>query len=61
MSEERPKGPFVLWRYSGYEGWSFTDHETFDDAVGAIGQWSTPTWVITEAPVKITWTKDTTP
>ena len=42
-----PKGPFTKWVDHGYDGWSWTDHETLEAAVH--DEVYTGTWVIMKA------------
>lgn len=51
MSDDvKPKGPYTLWKYYGYDGWAWEDFQTLDDAVFA--EKHTSSWVIQE-PVRI--------
>lgn len=55
MSEERdlkPKGPFTVWKYHSYEGWSWEDYQTLKEAVEAE-KYGSP-WVVTRGPIDYT-------
>ena len=43
---DRPKGPYTRWTDGGYEGWSFRDFKTLEEAVHYQG-YSSEGFVIT--------------
>lgn len=46
MSRDLPKGPYTLWLdYGTYEGWTFYDFETIEEALNA-DKFSVSQWVI---------------
>jgi hypothetical protein len=52
-NQNKPKGSYVVWVFYGYEGWSFYDAETIDDALAKATNAHGHYWVITPAPVRL--------
>lgn len=57
----KPRGPYVVWVFYGYEGWTFRDADTMEDALQTATNSHGHYWVITPAPVRLGVVGETSP